>query len=150
MSAVRPGRCGHATAASQSRARHVGPLQLLLRGHVVRHLQTLDVHARVAVNVAGIRVDAVPCVELIAHGLLHDLLHGVLAEAGGAGVDGLRVAGDGRVDGAVAVRVLKHGRTLPQFAVTVRGENEVRGGGDGAGGALGVRLRRMRLAVLKR
>lgn len=76
-------------------------------------------------NVADIGVTTVPWGQLIAHGLLHDLLHWLLAEAGGPGVDRLRVAGDGRVCGAVAVRVVKHGRTLPQFAVTVGGENEV-------------------------
>lgn len=61
----------------------------------------------------------------MAHGLLHDLLHGLLAHPGGSRVDGLGAAGDDRVDSAVAVCVIKHGWALSQFALAVGGESEV-------------------------
>lgn len=121
---VRPGGSGHAAAAAQRRTRHVRPLQLLLCRHVIGHLQTFDVDPRVAVHVADVRVAAVPRGQLVAHGLLHDLLQGLLAEPRGFGVDGLGVAGDG-VHGAVTVRVVARGRALAQFASTVGREREV-------------------------
>lgn len=148
-SVVCPWRCGQAAAASQNGTGHIRPQQLLLCWHIIGNLQALDVDPRVAVNVADVWVAAVPRGQLVAHGLLHDLLHRVLSKPSGLGVHWLRVAGDGGVDGAVAVRVIESAWALPQLVFSVHGEREVRWRWDGAGVAPRKRFSRETLAVLK-
>lgn len=148
---------GHAAAASQRRAHHVRPLQLLLHRHVVGHLQPLDVHPRVTMQVAGVNVataTVLRCRQLIAQRLLHDLLERLFAVLvvlvvmvemvewrPRRRIDRLRVAGGGPqgVDGAVAVRVVEQRGALPQLeeegvSLWGGGEGEEGGGGEGAGG----------------